>query len=71
MPGGIETGTWALTGFRFKREDSLDEAGTIKLLMLKLSGEFCSNLMRRRMSRNSSHRVRGSNYKDKLASLDL
>ena len=65
----LRRGTWALTGFRFKREDSLDEAGMIKLLMLKLSGGFCSNLMRRRMSRNSSHRVRGS--KDKLASLDL
>ena len=62
----LRRGTWALTGFRFKQEDSLDEAGTIKLLTFKLSGGFCSNLMRRRrMSRNSSHRVRGS--KDKLA----
>ena len=64
----LRRGTWALAGFRFKREDCLDEVGTIKLLMLKLSGGFCSNLMRR-MSRNSTHRVRGS--KDKLASLDL
>ena len=39
----LRRGIWALTGFRFKREDSLDEAGTIKLLTLKLSGGFCSN----------------------------
>ena len=53
----LRRGIWALTGFRFKREDSLDEAGTIKLLTLKLSGGFCSNLMRR-MSRNSSQSER-------------